>query len=414
MQRTVTSQPLGQGPAADRKASVLFVINSLAGGGAERVFTSLLAASARRREQYQIAVALLDEDPPGHMLPSWIEPFRLDCGHGTARSILRLHRLVGDLKPDLSLSFLTRANIASAFAMAVRGRPCIVSERTNTTAQLAGSGSTAVKTGIVRAAYGRAARVIAVSEGVATELHDAFGIRRERLEVINNPVDVEALQLLASEPAPLEVDRGDVVAMGRLSPEKNFPLALRAFAASRWTGRLILVGQGPLQGELMQLARSLGVADRVSFAGFLHNPYPVIARAGVFMLSSNQEGFSNSLVEAMALRVPVIATDCRFSPAEILDVGQPPRAGSVARGEGGLLIPVGDQASLVLALDQMLDPTLRAQLSAEGTRRVAAFAGTQLFDRYWDVIEQVLEARATSGHRAAAGHVVRMPVKDRS
>ncbi len=393
------------------KPRILFAINSLAGGGAERVFTSLIAASEKRRSEFEIGVGLLDEDPPGYSLPNWITPFRLDCGHRFIRSIARFDRLVASWKPDLTLSFLTRANVASALTMSIRGLPCIISERTNTRLQLTLGGFSGLKMQLVRAAYRRAANVIAVSQGVASALETHFAVNPARLRVINNPVDAADVREKAKDDPPFSVGPEDVVVMGRLVREKNFALAIRAFAKSDWQGRLVLLGEGPLAAELAALATHCNVRDRVIFAGFQSNPHAVIARAGTFLLASNQEGFSNSLVEAMAVGTPVVATDCQFSPAEILAVTRTPSEGEVIRGDGGLLVAINDEPALVRALNSAKDPIIRGQLSAEGRKRVAEFDGKHLFDRYWDVVEEVMQrvqGGPSDSSRAQSGPGIRV------
>ena len=371
------------------KPRIVFAINSLAGGGAERVFTSLLAASAGHARDYDIAVVLLDEDPPGYALPEWVAVHRLNCRHSFILSTLRLALLVASLRPDVMLSFLTRANVATAVAMKLRRRPFIISERIYTSGQLARGRLASISRAMVRLTYPAADRVIAVSKGVGDALQADFGVRADRIDVINNPVDATAIRLMAQESPSIEVRANDIVLIGRFAPQKNITLAIHAFARSSWPGRLILLGDGPLGGQLKALAAQLGVADRVVFPGFLKNPYPVLSRACLLLLTSNEEGFSNSLVEAMALGVPVIATDCPFSPAEILQVSELPKSGQFATGTGGLLVPVGDEDAVVSALEQIKDSDLRERLAREGRERVEVFSGAQLFEQYWKIIAQV-------------------------
>lgn len=371
------------------KPRILFAINSLAGGGAERVFTSLLAASKAHSRDYDVAVALLDEDPPGYALPDWVPVYRLNCRHSFILSTLRLSSLVASLRPDVMLSFLTRANVATALAMRLRRRPFIISERIYTSGQLERGRLAFISRAMVRLTYPAADRVIAVSKGVGDTLQTDFGVRADRIDVINNPVNAAAIRSMAKESPPFDVGPDDIVQIGRFAPQKNIALAIRAFARSGWPGRLILLGDGPLGGQLKALADELGVADRILFPGFLKNPYPVLGRACLLLLTSNEEGFSNSLVEAMCLGVPVLATDCPFSPAEILQVSEPPKRGEFATGTGGLLVPVGDEDAVVRALGRIKDPGLRAQLAREGQERVEVFSGAQLFEQYWKIIAEV-------------------------
>jgi glycosyltransferase involved in cell wall biosynthesis len=104
-----------------------------------------------------------------------------------------------------------------------------------------------------------------------------------------------------------------ILGVGRLSPDKNFGLLMRAFqsiAEQNANARLILLGQGPQATDLKELARLLGIEDRVSMPGFVSNPYPFMANASVLALPSNNEGLPLVVIEALACGTPVVATDC--------------------------------------------------------------------------------------------------------
>ena len=179
---------------------IVFAINSLAGGGAERVLTTLLGGSAPWRNRYDIHLALLDDEPRAYPVPDWVQVHQLDARHKLLPSLRQMRALVDRLAPDATLSFLTRANVANAWAMAGRGRPWLISERVNTSAHLGkGRGALASKA-MVRIAYPRAAHVIAVSEGVVDDLADNFGVRRTRMSAIANPIDHDQIAALAAEP----------------------------------------------------------------------------------------------------------------------------------------------------------------------------------------------------------------------
>src|SRR5262247_1403095 len=121
-----------------RRKRALFIINSLAGGGAERVMSTLLSSSASEREEFEIALVLLDVEKSAYGIPDWIEVHQLDSRRSLFRSVMSLLRVFRRMRPDISLSFLTRPNIANVLASVVRGTPCIISERVNTSSHLEG------------------------------------------------------------------------------------------------------------------------------------------------------------------------------------------------------------------------------------------------------------------------------------
>jgi len=380
---------------------LLFVVNSLAGGGAERVFSTVLAGLEPMLRRFEVHVALLDQEPAAYSLPEWVHIHQLDCRGSLVRSVRQLSALAGRLRPQLVFSFLTRANVA-AVAAARRARcPVVISERNDTTAQLSHGRMPALARAIVRLAYKRADSVIAVSSGLHESLAGDYGVDPRRITVINNPVDVDAIRSAGEQPPSIEVRPGDVVMLARLEPQKNLPVAIRAFAASGVEGRLVILGEGSLRQELRAIGDSCGLGDRLVMPGHAANPFAVLSRASVFMLTSRHEGFCNSLVEAMALGIPVLASDCRFSPAEILDVERSPGPGEVIEGQGGLLVAVDDVEAFTSGLRMLADPGLRARLGRLGEQRVQAFAAPAQIARYGDLIAQALASGARPGSRAA-------------
>jgi N-acetylgalactosamine-N,N'-diacetylbacillosaminyl-diphospho-undecaprenol 4-alpha-N-acetylgalactosaminyltransferase len=383
------------------KATILFVINSLAGGGAERVLTTILGASAPWRDRYDVHLALLDDQPRAYAVPDWIEVTQLDARHRLGASIAQLRRLVGRLNPDVAFAFLTRANVATAVAMAGRGRPWLISERVNTSAHL-GSGTGAIAArAMVRFAYPRARHVIAVSDGVADDLVENFGVARDRVSAIANPVDHDAIATQAAAPSPLAIDGDYVVAAGRLVPNKNFALLIDAFAASGMPHRLVIMGEGPERASLEAQIAANGLTERVLLPGFVANPFAVLARARLFAMPSNAEGFPNGLVEAMACGLPVVATNCASGPSEIL-AGLPRDSVVDARQvPAGALVPPNDVAAFASALREVASEPRRTAFAHAARQRSLDYGVAQATEHYWRRIDAALKPTRTSGSPAS-------------
>lgn len=367
---------------------IVFVINSLAGGGAERVFSTILSASAPYRDEYDVSVALLDREERAYGLPRDMSVQQLNSRHSLPRSIAGLARTARREKAHLAVSFLTRSNVAAAFAMMMRRQPFVISERVDTAAHLATGRFAWASKFLVRLTYPRAAAVIAVSHGVADTLVSDFGVERRRISVVFNPVDLDRIASLAAEDPSIEMRADDCIAMGRLVPNKNFALAIEGFARSGRRGRLVLIGTGPLHAELRALGDQLGLGERLVMPGFVENPYALLDRGGLFVLSSNAEGFPNALVEAMAVGLPVVATDCRSGPAEVLATSLDGM--KVAEGEGGLLVPANDVPAMADAIGLMGEPGRARAFGEQGRRRAAEFSVDRAVGAYWGIIESVM------------------------
>ena len=373
-----------------RRKRVLFVINSLTGGGAERVMTTLLTNSKDRLRRYEIALAVLDDGPRAFKMPEWLRIFQLDCKGKTLSSIRSLDQVVREYEPAITLSFLTRANFASCTAMMKLRLPRIISERTSTPAHLGGPLRQGVTKLLMRALYPRATRVIAVSSGVADKICGSFGVPSNAIEIISNPVDVEALERAAAEPDDQRIEAPYIVAVGRLVSVKNYSLLVRAFAAADLPCRLVIAGDGPERKPLEALVAKLGLANRVIMPGWLRNPYPLVSKASLFALSSDIEGFPNALVEALALGVPAVATNCKDGPAEILAGTSADAVQGLSIEEAGILTPVGDVDSYARALKLAMQEPVLERMSAAGRERAKDYCAARIVSRYWEVIEAEL------------------------
>lgn len=154
--------------------------------------------------------------------------------------------------------------------------------------------------------------LVTISSGVQASLEErlqAYGLTPRSLNLIYNPLPVARIQAQSREPAPLP-DEPYIVHVSRLTYQKHQSLLLRAYQAAGVKPKLVIVGGGQDEPRLRQLARELGIDNRVSFVGEQSNPYPWMRQASLFVLSSRFEGFGLVLIEALICGTPVVATDC--------------------------------------------------------------------------------------------------------
>jgi glycosyltransferase involved in cell wall biosynthesis len=354
---------------------VVFVLPSLVGGGAERVTRAVADALAATEDGPVTVVSLLDPDPDP---PT--DRGAVVVGLGARRirgAYLPLLRLVRADRPAVVVTTLKHVSIALGTFHRALPRPTRQVARIANTYSAEGPALVRrwprVDHWLVRRSHRRIDHFVCVSEGVRDDLVAGFGVHRDRCTVIPNPVDVDHLEELAGAPLAVSVPPAAVtfLSVGRLEPQKDHTTLLRAFAevAHEIDAALVVVGDGSLRSELEDLAAHLGVADRVLFTGARANPYPLFRAADVLVLSSRYEGMPNVLLEALALGLRCVATDCPHGPAEIL----------VEPGLGAL-VPVGDAPALAGAMVAAARPApdpgrgvahVRAHHSPEGA--VAAY-----------------------------------------
>jgi glycosyltransferase involved in cell wall biosynthesis len=216
---------------------------------------------------------------------------------------------------------------------------------------------------LIRKVYPQADLVLAVSQGVAEDVSSCTGLSPKGISTIYNPMlitRIKAQSILPVSHPWFDTERIPVIlGVGRLVPAKDFSTLLKAFAhvLTKRPAHLLILGEGRERQMLEKLAVELGIASDFLLPGFVSNPYAYMSRPTVFVLSSLLEGLPNALIEALACGCPVVSTNCRSGPKEILD-----------NGTYGSLVPVGNDRALAEAILH----TLEYPPSAERLRSRAA------------------------------------------
>lgn len=316
------------------------LLPDLSGGGAERVMLNLAAAFVRRGLGCDLVLLrasgdYLDQVPAGvNLVNLRVERARASVG--------ALRRYLLERRPFGLVSALGHTNLAVLMANRLAGRPTrvLVSEHLSLDPRRDTGLVQRIYPRLARALYPAATAVVAVSGGVADTLAAASGLPRERIRVIYNPVITAELRLRAAEPVPPHAPPPYLLAVGRLTTQKNYPLLLEAFALMREENpdlSLVILGEGEERARLEQLAAPFGGA--VLLPGFAANPYAAMRQCAAFVMSSDYEGLPTALIEALACGAPVVSTDCESGPREILEDGRL-----------GALTPPGDAGALARAV----------------------------------------------------------------
>ena len=368
------------------RKKVLFVLHYLAGGGTERVVVRILQSLDRTRFHPSLVVfqkkgVFLSE------LPQDVRIFDLDRYGSGGRFvwIIRFANLIRKENPDVLFSFLWFVNMATIVARFLSRVRCrlVVSERVSLEGAHEGLIEDMLRRAGIFLLYSFSDRIVTNSVMMRKQLVDRFRFHHKKVVAIPNPVDIDRIEARAKEADTVIAEEGTlplVIGMGRLTPQKGFDLLIRSMTFSRFLFRLILIGEGENLDRLQELSRKLDVTGRVVFTGFQTNPYPTLAMAQVFVLSSRFEGFPNALVEAMALGVPCVSARCPTGPEEI-----------ITDGVDGLLVSVEDPRALASAIDSLLsDGTLRKRIGLAGRERVREYDIPAVIRRFESLIEEAI------------------------
>lgn len=365
---------------------VMLLLPSLVGGGAQRVAALLL--KHLDRDQFEPLLALF-EDRCDYAIP---EDVAVICLHKKSydhfpKLSWMLAKTYEKEKVDVVLSFMNYPNLIAVAARKLSStKPkLLLSERNYASISLRHIPHSRPIMWAIPRLYPRSDGVICLSKGVANDLVANFGVPREKIKVIYNPVDTDLISALAKEdvdhPWFARKERPVIVAMGRLTAQKGYPYLLKAFAqiTANCSCRLVVLGRGEEREMLERLAKELAIEEDVVFLGFQRNPFNYLSASDIFVTSSLWEGLGNVILEAMACGTPVVATRCPSGPEEI-----------ITDGENGLLVPVADEESLAEAMLRLLkDKELATKLAQAGRKRVDDFAVKKIVHEYEDAFSTV-------------------------
>jgi glycosyltransferase involved in cell wall biosynthesis len=358
-------------------------------GGAERVAATLANAWVARGDEVTLVPTFSGRGSCFYNLSDKVNVvFLADLVRNKKKSLFnRIQRLFAlrtifsQQRPDVVISFLHGVNVATLVSSIGLSIPVIVCERTD---PFVDPRSLFWKLA-VRFSYPFADRLIVQTEAVRKKTLLAFP-RLTQVRVVSNPLP-ENVQRIERQ---LRVgQRRRLIAMGRLSEEKQFSLLISVFLAmaSRWREwDLVIYGEGPLQRELEQQIVNTGLSGRVLLAGSTTTPWKELVQSDVFVMTSRFEGFPNALLEAMGLGLPCVVFDCPSGPREMtLD------------GQDAILVPPNDLTVLEQALEtMMLDAGLRLALGNRARRSVLMrYSLARILER-WDEIFAEIGARAGS------------------
>ena len=341
---------------------IVFVLPDMPGGGTERVVA--LLANEYVRRGYQTAILLFAGNQTVYPLDEKIEVHIAGEASGgnlavRLRRLFKMRQFYKENKECHIFAFSVMGAVFSAVATIGLSHKMLVSERNDPTRY--------EHQKIRNLSYAKAEKLVLQTE----DMKNCFPERlRRKMVVIPNPVPDDI-------PEPYEGERKKrVVSVARLQPQKNQKLLLNAFSLflkSYPEYELHLFGIGELEEELRQQAKQLGIDDKVIFRGFSPKVREVIWDSAMFVLSSDYEGISNSMIEALAIGTPVISTDCPIGGSRMY----------IQDHVNGLLTPVGEVDPLANAMKEVAgNQELAKRLSQNGAKIKNDYHLSRIADRF--------------------------------
>lgn len=349
-------------------------IPSLGGGGAEKVI-AILASHLANKENVEVFLIVQKLDGVyWELINKNVKIVNLDQTRAL-KCLIPLAKWIRNNKPDVIFSALTHVNVVAALARKMSGHKCklILSEH-STISNLPMLQDIKYKF-IFKFFYNQADCIVAVSNGVKTDIVDTLNITPKKVVVINNPVypnfftskKVDLNNFFKNEPEKI------ILSIGRLETEKNYLNLLKAFNKFNNDHCLVILGEGSERGLLEKYILDNNLGDRVLLPGFIKDPFVWINSADIFVSSSNIEGFGNAIVEAMAYGLNVVSTDC-VGPREIL-----------SDGKYGLLVEKDNPNEFFDAINKLLDDPAMFD-KTEIINRAKNFSESIILSKYEDIL----------------------------
>ncbi|MGD1896465.1 MAG: glycosyltransferase [Phormidesmis sp.] len=375
--------PWAQRPHSPSEGKVIAIyLDALQGYGADKVVLKIANGLVHRGLQVELVLSKVPQSGFANIDPA-IQVVSLEGSrHTPVRNVAALSRYLKRRQPDILFSSIHFNNVVATLALALSGIRCkLVLRQANALQEQFKDYFSPVAVllhPLTQYAYRRAEVVISPCRAIEADLTGFMKVAAHKIQVIYNPTVTQDIAEKAKEPVQhrwLKPDRTYpvIVSVGRLKPQKDFDMLLRAFERlkSRYSpdAKLIIVGEGPLRGSLETLADKLRISDSVHLMGFCKNPYALMAAGDMYVSSSKYEGLPNTVIEALSLGQKIVATACQGGTAEILRYGK-----------YGRLVPVRNPDVMAKSIAEALMNDSRAVPGA-----ALAFEHEAQVDKYYDL-----------------------------
>lgn len=375
---------------------IAFLIYSLAGGGAERQLSYVLSYCSKNNIKAHLVLMNstikynIPEDTEIHYLE---KSSAVESGLIKAMKIpvlaYRYGRLLRHLNITHSVSMLTRPNFINVLASKLSNYKfkVITNELAFPTLQYNYKGfQSKFNKRLIDLLYKKSDLVIGNSLGNAQDLIHNFSVPKEKMAVVHNPIDLKKIEHIDPIDDFFDSQYYNLVTLGRLDIGKNHEMLIRAVEQLKNPKiRLYIFGEGPMLGILEDLIESLEIKEQIFLMGFDPNPYKYLKSADLFVFGSNHEGFPNVILEAMACNLPVLTTNCKSGPAEIMRLSNPKN--DLMLTDLGILTPIKDVNLMSKGIEYFLNnKNYSMKCQSNGLERIRDFEKEKILIEYMDII----------------------------
>jgi glycosyltransferase involved in cell wall biosynthesis len=356
----------------EMKRKISIFLPNLDGGGAEKAMAILANSFLLRGYEVDLIMAnargpFLEILHKGVVCVDFKSP-------SVFRSLFKLAKYFRKNSPDAVLTALNYANVTAILARLISGKNfrLVINEQNNNFNR-----KKTINPGIkvlglrilVKVLYPLADVIISVSKDLSEEIKKVNFLNKTKVTVLYNPI----IFFESKMDADIKIKNPYVISIGRLESQKNFTLLIKAFylLQKKQPINLLILGEGSQRQLLESLIKDLKIEEKVFMPGFVMNPGFYLSQSKFFALSSDYEGFGNVIVEAMSLGIPIVSTNCKFGPNEILE-----------GGKWGRLVEPGDVEGLCQAmLETLNDPN-----PPDVKKRAQDFSLEKTVDEYLKVL----------------------------
>jgi len=383
---------------------IYILINSLSAGGAEKVISLLLPEL--QKHNFKVEIVCLEKNNfykiPENFKITYLSNFNGNENHIIKLLFLpifawKLKKYVKKNNIAMVQSHLYRANYVNILAKLFGSKH---------KSQIVNAGQISkyknenilgkINLILIKHLYPKADLIILKSLGMQQDMQHIFNFKNKQI-VINNPYDISTIEKKSKEKIEnfeFKKDKKYICTVGRLVKWKRKDILIKSikYVENEIENlELIIIGSGGEKQNLIKLSEKLNIDRKIHFLGILENPFAYVAKCNLFVLSSDDgEGFPNVLVEAMICKTPVISTDCKSGPREILAPGTDisyQLKKDIELAEYGILVPVGDSESLAKAIIKLLkNENLSKEYVNKAYKRAQDFNLDKIFEEYKKVM----------------------------